>query len=838
MMNHQRQVLFLRLWIQHHHSGKNAVWLSSSLLSQSSSSLRFYRSFRGTPDTTVVTASATLENGDPRWCWNPPTTTTYQQSFAGCCCGYSTSTTSMSMSTTAIATRSNETASRTQQQQQTSIVVSSFDDTWKEQTNKLLQDFPVGSFSDATWNQAQKTLQYWMEQEDLAMCWTIMDRLYQEAASGTTTATLAVTATNIARKSKPRLKTIEHLNTLLKLWMKELLRYCMNKKDRGGETHHPMRLPTHVAKLIQQYQQANLVHPDKATHSILLKAACQCQHFLPKHEGIEFVDTYFRTWIEEYVRWEDNENNNNNNNNCSNMKNHHQHRHDTPARPDIVALGTVTYAWSESNHPQAPHHAEQWVNDPLVQRLGLLSDNDVTIVYTNVMSAHAKIGNPFQAQVWKDRIVKETGASPDQTAYGTILNGWARYVKREVFNLKEEGQVDKLLQAAGHAENLLAEIEHSIPEGPTIVSYGTVMDIWSKLASIHSIARKAAARTYTILKVLQTRSVPGFDRTVYNIVLTAFARSRQPNMAKVLLDEMIVSSKASLRRGDVPVASPDVVSYSTVIMGYYLMSRMDSGDRGEAMLREMKRDGLIPNERVYNNCIKCWESSTSDRFAPDPLRQKAVQRAEALLQEMKTLYNIPPSCQIYHSLLSVYLQCQEFERAESLIKTWFLEYETTKSPRVRPDASLILRRVWAEASHPESLFHVASTAHNVLSLLVDEHDIQRNRDWYKRVLVAYSKVGPNNNNKATEKALELLNEMKNLAGIEPDVDCYKSVIQVLTSNNQEGSSSQVAQLFQEMKAMGFENEQSRQEYSRSTTRETDGRRMKHQRPKKVTGRKE
>lgn len=113
------------------------------------------------------------------------------------------------------------------------------------------------------------------------------------------------------------------------------------------------------------------------------------------------------------------------------------------------------------------------------------------------------------------------------------------------------------------------------------------MDSWLRLPAIHLVARQATDRTYAILKVLQERPVPGFDSTVYNIVLTAYARSRQPNMAKGLLEEMMVTAKV-----------------------------------------------------VYNNCIKCWASATSNHLASDELKKRAVQRSEDLLQEMKTLHNI------------------------------------------------------------------------------------------------------------------------------------------------------------------------------------------------------
>jgi pentatricopeptide repeat protein len=336
------------------------------------------------------------------------------------------------------------------------------------------------------------------------------------------------------------------------------------------------------------------------------------------------------------------------------------------------------------------------------------------------------------------------------------------------------------------------------------------------LAGVHVIARKAADRTYTIFKLLQERSIPGLDRTVYNIVLTAFARSRQPNRAESLLDEMIVTSTASCRRGSDPVTSPDVVSYSTIIMGYYLLHRMDSGERGDAKLQTMKQNGVIPNERVYNNCIKCWAATTSDKFAPNELKQRAVHRSEALLQEMKFLYGLQPSSHIYSSLLSVYLHCQEFPRVEGLVHTWLVDYETTKSPRLRPDVFLILQRIWAESSRTESLFDVASTAHHILCHL-GEHDIPQNRDWYKKVLQAYTQI---RHDKVTDRALELLHEMKSVAGVEPDVDCYKNVIQVIVRNNDDGSSDKVEELLQEMKSMGLATEESLREYNRSNaTRE-------------------
>ena len=129
----------------------------------------------------------------------------------------------------------------------------SFDEKWQEMTHNLLEA-EVGSYTNAMWNQADQVLKQKLENEDadIAMVWKILDRLAQEAEI------------EKELRKRPRLKTMEILNPILKHWKQSSLEYYRGRsgssfyaKDDDSSTPP---LPSEIHKRIEQYQAANLFH--------------------------------------------------------------------------------------------------------------------------------------------------------------------------------------------------------------------------------------------------------------------------------------------------------------------------------------------------------------------------------------------------------------------------------------------------------------------------------------------------------------------------------------------------------------------------------------------------
>lgn len=176
----------------------------------------------------------------------------------------------------------------------TSISSSSLEDAWKEKTRKLLNEIPIGKFTEATWTEAKSALDHWIGKEDLPLCWDMLDRLVDEQLHAPLSS------------HKFRLEPKHHLNPIMKLWSDNLLQYHEQESKhldlhlgRTKLTKKPM-LPSEVADRMKQCHRSMLLRLTRGTYSILFEASNRSQRFLPEAEGAAFIDKEAREWFETY----------------------------------------------------------------------------------------------------------------------------------------------------------------------------------------------------------------------------------------------------------------------------------------------------------------------------------------------------------------------------------------------------------------------------------------------------------------------------------------------------------------------------------------------------------
>ncbi|KAG7358354.1 PPR: pentatricopeptide repeat domain containing protein [Nitzschia inconspicua] len=660
------------------------------------------------------------------------------------------------------------------------VSVASMEDKWQAMTKRLIGTthnnnnnnhdtdnndtipYTVGSLTDAMWVEARQVLQYWMEQGNISLCWQILDRLNDELS-------MVIAPISTTRHQLP---AVEILNPILKLWKEDLQYHFLNQLESSDEVLVEKPLwPSQVAERVRQYQKNRLVQPDKASHCIIMNATVHIQQHVPTTEGVEFVESYFRTWVRD---WQE----------SSTDK-----RHSFP-EPDSHALGTVIRAWAESDHLDGPERAEAWLKEPFVHSLGILNNpGSAMILYTSIMTAWARIGNPFKANEWMDRIRDETRIT-DRRCWATLIRAWATYATLHNNNANAllgqphhfvyPKEKEDRIMAGNHAHKLIEEMTEEIR--PLTGTYNVILEMWSKLSESlfveyndEEASRQAADQANSLL--LRMKNVPpesdsetsSPNPASYYAVLSAFCRSRQPWLAEKLLDTIV--QETSNGGSD---SALEIQYFSVVISGWSMIDdRLDVGERGDDLFQVAKKCGLVPDSALYCACINCWAKAAEKGNAT--LKRKAIRRSEALIVEMKE-QGIPWNSFAFSELVKVYANCNELEKAQEFLDAWLSEYETTHDPELLPAPIIFtpLLSAWARSKRPHAAIHS-------LELLrkMQKYNVMPNDFSYAAVINAF---GSSKVEDAADIALQLFYEMQTDAGIEPSVYSWSSVIAALAKH--------------------------------------------------------
>lgn len=312
-------------------------------------------------------------------------------------------------------------------------LVSSDFDKWQNMTTEL-KSFSFKNSSDGRktaqmWNQAEACLKYWLKKGDLDVCLKILDHLAE--------------AGELKQK---KLHTEHILNPIVKLW-----RTMLPVESGEAKSSSLVPVPSEMSELLKRYEADGLCSMDKATHAMILDAASQMKD---PEQGVLFAHDYLSSWIQR----------------C-------QLNQDDNVKPDAVAIGSVIHAWVESDLPEAPERAEEWMN----VCTDFLKLEPTTRLYTMPIAAWAKLGNANRANQWMDRLQSSKNIKADLAAWNNLLIAYARAT--------ENSSSDRSKQSPAHqAEKILQKMIHlyhssELEDPPDVVSYSIVLDAWSKQTS-------------------------------------------------------------------------------------------------------------------------------------------------------------------------------------------------------------------------------------------------------------------------------------------------------------------------------------------------------------------
>jgi hypothetical protein len=486
--------------------------------------------------------------------------------------------------------------------------------------------------------------------------------------------------------------------------------------------------------------------------------------------------------------------------------------------PDAITYSSLIHGWSKSGLRDAGyraeellHELEQWnhgnghrqrqlsfVGSEPVYSQGL--DLDVTKVYNSVITAWAKSGDPVAVQRVEsllNLLEHKFYAEQKNRQPWNYGNGSSRPTHPAVSTFTGGSPL-------------------TITVGPDRTSFLCVADTYAKCGIPNAEAKCDALleRIQALIDAGANANALKPDRTLYNSILNALAKSCQPSSvekAEEIVTMMETSSDVSLQ--------PDIVSYAT-LMDCYTKSNsggdgMMAGKRADEILRFVEgkyRSGdvrLQPNPVFYSAILQAWAKTGTIEGAtkaeqllrrneglyqegyeyakPHTILYNAVmdaiartktpdagQRAEDLLREMESLYyqggidDMKPTRRSFNAVLLAYRYDAQHgaDKAEQLLRRMeeLCDFDTTTEQRLRPNVVAYNCAMAAIVEHANVVPNAAERCQAIFDRMQMKRMVKPDAISYSLVMEAWLKqndeTGWNMAETLLQKFLTLVDEGK------------------------------------------------------------------------------
>jgi pentatricopeptide repeat protein len=374
-------------------------------------------------------------------------------------------------------------------------------------------------------------------------------------------------------------------------------------------------------------------------------------------------------------------------------------------KPNKFCYSAVMNAWASSGHPQAGAHAEQVFYEMQEKSK---TDPDLapnTVTYNVLLHTFAKVGNvsgateilsmmcsghlsalpEVESSNMTKALVKMCTVGPDRKSFNAVLNAIAK---------------SKALDAGEQAEKLLALMWSLSAAGkfdvkPNTVSYTSVINAWA--SSAHPQSGTHAERIFNEMleKSENDHNLVPNTRT-YNTLLRAWAKvGNSVRVAEIL--NTLCNGPAR--------ASPDVISFNTMLHALAKKGGANAGREAETLLRKMwdfcnADASASPNVFSYNRVIHAWGQSH------DPAAGRAAIR---LLEEMhqisKTNPGMKPNVVTYTCVIDALASSGHSDaglQAESILQE--ARHKSVDDPEAKPNITTYNCTIeaWVKSGHQDA----------------------------------------------------------------------------------------------------------------------------------------
>ena len=305
--------------------------------------------------------------------------------------------------------------------------------------------------------------------------------------------------------------------------------------------------------------------------------------------------------------------------------------------PNIVVYSNVLGCWAKSDFPHAAKRAETILRYLQENQRPECRPNVIT--YTSVIHAWAKRGNTERALSLLDEMIRQEDetVAPNDVTFNALL-----------LSVKDPQQALGVLNEM----HQLADTHPTWKCRPTVVTYGTVMQILAKaklphharnlldeMIEYHSSASTKKSMAYR-------KELPKPDTTTCNIVLHGYSKLGMAEEASSLLEEMHnarllrfdpapykAEALGNASTLDVSIPLPDVVSFNSVL---------------SAWSRSVDTSSTLSLQKAYNAALQAEQIFT--RMVPEiPLKKDTHDPADS--SKSSSIFDVLPTCVTYSTLL-------------------------------------------------------------------------------------------------------------------------------------------------------------------------------------------
>ena len=492
---------------------------------------------------------------------------------------------------------------------------------------KQLIDAPIGSFRAGTWMQAERSLRWIVDQEDIPQAFSLLDRMVSETDSH-----------------------IHLSHELLYLVVNQwCIVYTKHKRYRTSSRARSVLPPLAIWHKLEAYQRTGIQMDSRIYHRVL-EGTALCKSKKPQ-EGPLLAEAILKRMMT-----------------YSKSKNR-------LLRPSTFTFNAVLAAWESVSQtsPEAPKKALD-----LLHRLKTLYDAgwgrdampDRT-PYRRVMNLFAHKGDGDQVEALLEELYTlyfESGQQydnlkPTTPFFSLVLYAWSKS--------KDPRAADR---ATVILERML-ELEESgdIPGlQVNAACFNIVMICWSKQRSDESAVRVQALFD-RLVELSPTDPLKLPIGGSYAALISTWSRVDPQKAEKVMWEW-----KDQDNRGMCEMRV-DERMFNTLIAGWYHSKIPQAADRCDRLLQHAIDGDLNtcePTIVAFNMAINAWARKNT---------WNDMEKAEVLLRQVeaygKTINTgLKPSTLTYVPVIHGWASIGQVERADGLLREWFLKYDANDNP--------------------------------------------------------------------------------------------------------------------------------------------------------------
>ena len=345
---------------------------------------------------------------------------------------------------------------------------------YRRTTDKFLNrnQHPLGSLDSLEWHTAECLILYWATvetSEGISKALGLLERLVQDSE------------TNSEEHCKVDIYII---HAILKAW-KTLL--------RSSKT--PL-LPSELLDKVDHFASSGCIQPNIATYTMIIDGASHCSD---PEQRVELTQSLFQRLLQQ-------------------SKTNHE------LQPTFFTVSTVINALSKSGNKVSAQKAEDLLNElqQMYETEGTQSLRPNAVVYTSVISAWGKAGDPERAQalfrtMYQEYLVNDNQEmKPTTRTLNAVIDAWARSRHPSSFE-----NAEALLRWAWEKRN---ELELT----PDTISYNILVNALSRRPGIDAV-NKGEALVAEMLDRSDHHKQVQPNETTFSSLVKLISTSRIPN---------------------------------------------------------------------------------------------------------------------------------------------------------------------------------------------------------------------------------------------------------------------------------------------------------------------